>query len=743
MKNILKKRKFLIVGIFILALVSISVGYAFITERLNINGSAKIEKTTWSIHFDEIKEYGCNTEALESISYSDGDSKQVIEVKPIFKSANDVYDFIVDLENEGTVDAIISNIAETGNEDNELVFSYTYLNYSETVGSAKKAVSLKVNDPLYAGTSKSVRISISLNENGQEYITKEAKEYNLKLEITFSQLDGDRTINEYENNTEFGLELYEAEECNINPNEKHLLHIDPNGGEYDGHTEPFTIELWNNQMYKFKTPTKETTYNGNVPINYQPSWEVNPVDTYNNGINSVKMGYDDIYAKVIWTEMDAVAKIIRTEGEVFYPTIQDAFNDAHNDEIIILLRNTTESPINRNLEDITLNLDGYKVEGTLQNNGRLTLVNLKEKENEEDEEPVSWFKNENGTGMINNGIFTLGIKDDNINKTNIALIGSAENGGIGLKNNGTFNFYDGYLEGFIGLDGIYNDVPDKDNGETKDIYAIVDHNAIRDCQHVYVGPQPDLVVAKTEENGCIKFYFELPQAFDYAASQRDKYENPLVVTAVAEFPATYEILIRENEEQVLDLAGYKVSPGYKITNYGKFTIKDSSVEPGQLTPSETIVNVGELIIDNVNITETTDKDVILNNGKIEIIRSTIKANEGYAVNIASGSEMILDSDTYLKADSYALYCNTRKDFILQGGNIEGIYNNGNLVIKDGTNIKKMTFGDTTYGIHNTGAVSKLTLDHLNLDITNAGNKLILISIINLFLNNPSITLGSL
>ena len=766
MKYILKNRKYLIVGIFLLAVISISVGYAFLTQMLNINGNAEISKTTWSIHFDDIHEYGCNSETIDPISYSEGNN-QIIEFKPIFKSANDTYDFIVDMKNDGTVDAIIDSITETGNEENELIFSYTYLNYTQTnENDIKSVVPLRVGDSLPAGTTKKVRIVVTPNEKGAEYlyVTKEEKEYTLKLEITFAQLDNEDIVNEYVENTEFGMDVYE-EECVDDPTEKYVLHIDPNGGVYDNHTEEFEINLWKGQTYKFLTPTKATEYDGEIPRNFVPSWEVNPESTYNSIAKSVTMNnyaeeienVKHVYAKVKWTETNAVALIKRVENgsvsKVYYSSIQDAFNDARDNEEIYLLVGSsddpyTESPINRNLNNITLNLNGYQVNGTLQNNGRLTLINEEDIDEvnkvEYGPEEVSYFINENSFGMINNGVFTLGIKDDYINKENLALIGSAKKGGVGLKNNGTFNFYDGYLEGFIGLDGIYNDVPEKDNGVLKDIYAIVDHNVVRDCQHVYVGPQPALVVAKTEEEipgsdkKVIKFYFELPQAFRYTKSDREQriaeqqndetlseeernaHVDPLVVYAVAEFDATYEITIEDGEEQIFDLAGYKVSPGYKINNYGKFTIKDSSAEQGQLLPSETIVNAGDLTIDNVNINETTDKDVILNNGKINIIRSTITAKEGYAVNIAAGTEMILDEDTYLNANSYALYCNTKKDFVLQGGTIAGIHNNGNLVIKDGTNIKKMTFGDDTYGIYNSGAVSKLTLDHLNLEMTNSG-----------------------
>ena len=423
----------------------------------------------------------------------------MIDFDVTFNSKNQVYDFVIDLVNDGSVDAMIDKITETGNELGDLSFTYTYANYFKiNDDETKETVPVKVGDPLYANSKKSVRVVIKPAITENEYEIIEEKNYHLTLGIEFAQLDTTKTINTYEENTDFNFEIYQDETLcprngaeNIDPTTHHTLYIDPNGGTYDGSTNPDQVELWKNQTYALKSVSKETTFNGAVPIYYIATWEITPVGTnFNTDTNTIKMEDTDIYAKAIWIETDAVARI----EETYYQTIQAAFNAATAGDMIYLLRDTTESPINRNLEDITLNLDGYKVTGTLTNNGRLTLVN-----NNADETSESWFKNENGYGMINNGIFSLANKDDNIEKNKIALIGSADLGGVGLKNNATFNFYDGYLEGYIGLDGIYNDVPDKDDGEEKDIYAIVDHNNERDCQKVYVGPQPALVVAKTEE----------------------------------------------------------------------------------------------------------------------------------------------------------------------------------------------------------------------------------------------------
>ena len=56
MKSIFKNKKYLFLSLFILGLLTISIGYAFITEKLNINGSTEIAKNNWIIYFDNIIE---------------------------------------------------------------------------------------------------------------------------------------------------------------------------------------------------------------------------------------------------------------------------------------------------------------------------------------------------------------------------------------------------------------------------------------------------------------------------------------------------------------------------------------------------------------------------------------------------------------------------------------------------------------------------------------------------------------
>ena len=49
------KRKFILAGIFFI-LVTITIGYAYITSKLNFTGTTKIKYNSWIIYFDNVVE---------------------------------------------------------------------------------------------------------------------------------------------------------------------------------------------------------------------------------------------------------------------------------------------------------------------------------------------------------------------------------------------------------------------------------------------------------------------------------------------------------------------------------------------------------------------------------------------------------------------------------------------------------------------------------------------------------------
>ena len=151
----------------------------------------------------------------------------------------------------------------------------------------------------------------------------------------------------------------------------------------------------------------------------------------------------------------------------------------------------------------------------------------------------------------------------NIISDYVRLIGTT----TGIKQNGVFNFYDGFLEGDVGLEGGYNSAPFyHDTFDDKDVYyfPFVDHNWIKDCQHVELA-SADNAVSKTTVNGDI-YYYNLQDNIN--TSVRTGYK----MYAVRNFEASYPLNVAENTSVDFDIIGYDVLFSDTLTVDGTFNI---------------------------------------------------------------------------------------------------------------------------------------------------------------------------
>ena len=74
MKYILKNKKYLMIVLFVFALLSISIGYAFLSRQLKVNGNTGLNTNTWSVSFANITPWGCNAITENPVAYVDGDT---------------------------------------------------------------------------------------------------------------------------------------------------------------------------------------------------------------------------------------------------------------------------------------------------------------------------------------------------------------------------------------------------------------------------------------------------------------------------------------------------------------------------------------------------------------------------------------------------------------------------------------------------------------------------------------------
>ena len=50
-----KKKYFLSTMLLVLIIILLSIGYAYLSTTLNINGSSSINNATWNIHFENVQ----------------------------------------------------------------------------------------------------------------------------------------------------------------------------------------------------------------------------------------------------------------------------------------------------------------------------------------------------------------------------------------------------------------------------------------------------------------------------------------------------------------------------------------------------------------------------------------------------------------------------------------------------------------------------------------------------------------
>ncbi len=132
MKEMSKEHKILL---FIILLLAIGIGYAFLTVDLKMNGYVGINDGRWNVHFENYQQTANST-----ITPASGDEPNIeddttteISYAITFQQPGDVYEFTIDIVNGGTMDAsIVSLEKKISIEGNALSSTPAYLNYSVT-----------------------------------------------------------------------------------------------------------------------------------------------------------------------------------------------------------------------------------------------------------------------------------------------------------------------------------------------------------------------------------------------------------------------------------------------------------------------------------------------------------------------------------------------------------------------------------------------------------------------------------
>ena len=159
--------------IIFLLLIFISIGFAYLSTQLNINGGANVRGNTWDIHFENVNVIkSLDGNPLPTIS-SDG---KTVDYVANLDEPGDSFVFTVDVVNEGSLDAMIEEINEPGlTEEQKKIIDVSY-QYANGDPFEDKFVLLK-------NETKTIKVTVTFKYDIEE---EDLPDENLSLDLDFN-----------------------------------------------------------------------------------------------------------------------------------------------------------------------------------------------------------------------------------------------------------------------------------------------------------------------------------------------------------------------------------------------------------------------------------------------------------------------------------------------------------------------------------------------------------------------------
>lgn len=197
-KNIKKGGLSLLV---ILLLLGISLGYAYLTKTLTINGLAKIEANTWKIQWSrkglekiESKTTNSASEILEEATITSSeegkDLNDVVTFSVKLDKPGDSYSVELFRENAGTIDAILDSYTVEGLEgtDNYLTLTLDDSEAEEGFEDESGYGNLMSKPELPHGKENKIKLTLKFEEDiTEEDLLDEAANLTVKVKLNYIQ----------------------------------------------------------------------------------------------------------------------------------------------------------------------------------------------------------------------------------------------------------------------------------------------------------------------------------------------------------------------------------------------------------------------------------------------------------------------------------------------------------------------------------------------------------------------------
>ena len=177
-----KKRKTTYLAVIFALLISIGIGYAYLSSTLYINGNVTITKNNWDVHFENIVVTKNSANASVIPTLTDNNTKIIASIN--LDAPGSFYEFTVDVVNKGTIDAMLSEITSTSLTEEQ----QKYLEYSITYDDG---VAFQNKDSLPANGTETIRVKVKYRDDvSEDNYPKEDQVLVFTIQATYIQDDG-------------------------------------------------------------------------------------------------------------------------------------------------------------------------------------------------------------------------------------------------------------------------------------------------------------------------------------------------------------------------------------------------------------------------------------------------------------------------------------------------------------------------------------------------------------------------
>ena len=178
------------IKLFLLLLLVITVGYALLSQTLDINGTTNIKKSNWSIIWDNVvvNENSVKGESVTTAAAITNTEKTLVEYSISLSEPGEFYEFTVDAKNEGTIDGMVNVVSNKVYESNGTTEKTLpeYLTYSVTYSDGK---AIEAKHLLSAGSTEKYKVRVEFKDVSADKLPSQNETLKFKFEVEYVQAD--------------------------------------------------------------------------------------------------------------------------------------------------------------------------------------------------------------------------------------------------------------------------------------------------------------------------------------------------------------------------------------------------------------------------------------------------------------------------------------------------------------------------------------------------------------------------